>query len=415
MAKRQARGFPEQAYALIIVCVVLLGLVSAGLLLLNQYSIHRIQDSFDDNRNRLAISEMQGSLYHLEDQITFSKSELSYENYQTVRAAVHALLEDAEVLNDSLGQTTTLEGLSFNRFLVRIVSSLSSFIERPISITAEQQMNLLERLEEIVYIWQRQLEFIQIAINTQVMTDMSQSLNAQSLIQYVMLLSVLFSFLCSGVLFWNYRRYAQKHLQQANNERQNALHALDKHHRLMQAIMDHSPSGIFVRDTQGRYLAMNKKALEIRQYTEDDVIGKTVFDIHGKEQAEIILADDHTVIERQETRQIEFRSSYDQRTRIATKFPIFAADATVYAVCTLTTDITEYKNVQEELEQYKKHLEVLIAERTEQLRSALGDLELTRGELLQAEKMATIGQLTAGITTYLFSTPRTRKIQGATT
>jgi PAS domain S-box-containing protein len=67
-------------------------------------------------------------------------------------------------------------------------------------------------------------------------------------------------------------------------------------------------------------------------------------------------------------------------------------------------DITKRKNDQEELEKYKHHLEELVTKRTiklqalnKDLQDAMSDLRTTQAQLIQSEKMASLGILTAGV------------------
>jgi adenylate cyclase len=55
------------------------------------------------------------------------------------------------------------------------------------------------------------------------------------------------------------------------------------------------------------------------------------------------------------------------------------------------------ENANEQLEEYSRTLEIKVAERTGELKSALDHLKATQSQLIQAEKMAALGQLVAGI------------------
>jgi PAS domain S-box-containing protein len=60
-------------------------------------------------------------------------------------------------------------------------------------------------------------------------------------------------------------------------------------------------------------------------------------------------------------------------------------------------DITEKKKTEKELKKYKDHLERLVEERTEQLENTLNELKHAQTQLIQSEKMASLGVLTAGV------------------
>jgi len=59
-------------------------------------------------------------------------------------------------------------------------------------------------------------------------------------------------------------------------------------------------------------------------------------------------------------------------------------------ISAIIRDITVRKKVENELKKHKNHLEELVEERTSELKEA-------QSKLIQSEKMASLGQLTAGI------------------
>ena len=59
--------------------------------------------------------------------------------------------------------------------------------------------------------------------------------------------------------------------------------------------------------------------------------------------------------------------------------------------------IRQEKEKQEILETQKENLEVQVLERTNELKLSLNELKLTQAQLIQSEKMASLGELTAGI------------------
>ena len=60
-------------------------------------------------------------------------------------------------------------------------------------------------------------------------------------------------------------------------------------------------------------------------------------------------------------------------------------------------DITERKQAEVELEKYRNHLESMVNRRTQELEIALKHLKEAQAQLVQSEKMASLGVLTAGI------------------
>ncbi len=60
-------------------------------------------------------------------------------------------------------------------------------------------------------------------------------------------------------------------------------------------------------------------------------------------------------------------------------------------------DIAEKLKAEEQLKEYSQNLEKMVEERTAELKKTLTDLQNTQSQLIQSEKMASIGQLAAGV------------------
>ncbi|MEE9474644.1 MAG: PAS domain S-box protein, partial [Candidatus Hydrothermarchaeaceae archaeon] len=74
-------------------------------------------------------------------------------------------------------------------------------------------------------------------------------------------------------------------LERVETERKQAEEKLKKTMNHLQGILDYSPSIIFMRDTEDRYLLMNKQAERVYGMKIDDVVGKTNYDLFPKEMA----------------------------------------------------------------------------------------------------------------------------------
>ncbi|HNM82798.1 MAG TPA: ATP-binding protein [Rhodocyclaceae bacterium] len=74
------------------------------------------------------------------------------------------------------------------------------------------------------------------------------------------------------------------------------------------------------------------------------------------------------------------------------------------AQATLITDIDQRKRVEAELQRYRKHLEEMVTKRTQQVQQINGELRQAMNHLVQAEKLAALGNLVAGVAHEL-STP----------
>ena len=60
----------------------------------------------------------------------------------------------------------------------------------------------------------------------------------------------------------------------------------------MRAFMDHAPMLIYLKDIEGRYQLVNREFERIEGVSEDQLRGKTVFDVLPREHAELFAASD---------------------------------------------------------------------------------------------------------------------------
>ncbi len=117
------------------------------------------------------------------------------------------------------------------------------------------------------------------------------------------------------------------------------------------SILNNSNSVIYIKDLSGRYLLINKKFEEILHLSNMDVIGKSDYDIFPEEYASVIAGHDSDVINKEKTIIVEevIPVNDEPYTFLSSKFPIFGEDNNIYAVCCISTDITDRIKAEEEL------------------------------------------------------------------
>jgi PAS domain S-box-containing protein len=128
-----------------------------------------------------------------------------------------------------------------------------------------------------------------------------------------------------------------------------AEEALRESEERFRAIMDNSPTMVFLKDTEGRYLQVNRKFEDRFHVASRDLVGKSDQHIFPPEQAAVFRANDRKVLEAGRPMEFEEVALHDDgpHTSIVMKFPLLNAQGECYALCGIATDITDRKRAEE--------------------------------------------------------------------
>ena len=135
-------------------------------------------------------------------------------------------------------------------------------------------------------------------------------------------------------------------------ERKKAEKALNQSQKLLQDIIDGFQSPIFVKDIEGRFLTINNKLEELLGVKNEEIKGKTDYDIITKELADYYKDNDQKVLVEGKAISIEEEADLidGHHTFIANKFPIYDSNGKPYGVGSISTDITERKLLEKQME-----------------------------------------------------------------
>lgn len=135
------------------------------------------------------------------------------------------------------------------------------------------------------------------------------------------------------------------------NVETDAERALRESEARLQQVVDNTPSVVFAKDRDGRYMFVNREFERLVERPAAEVIGRTDRELFPPELAARFRQNDLRVL--LERRAIEFEETGvfvgETRTFISSKFPLFDADGVPYAICATGTDITERKRVEDAL------------------------------------------------------------------
>lgn len=143
----------------------------------------------------------------------------------------------------------------------------------------------------------------------------------------------------------------QTRLRQDIAERSRVQRELENSEARLQQILDNAPAVVSVKDTEGRLLFVNPQWERLFHCRQKDVVGRTEGECLAPEIARALHANDRLVLERNAPMSFEETAPADDglHTYISIKFPLHDANGVAYAVCGISTDITERKRSDEAL------------------------------------------------------------------
>ena len=138
---------------------------------------------------------------------------------------------------------------------------------------------------------------------------------------------------------------------QCVTDRKLAEDALRRNEQLLQNVADNTTAVIYVKDTDGRFLFINRRFEQLFHLTTEQIIGHTNHEIFPREIADAFRANDLQVLELNRTVEYEEQAPHEDglHTYLSIKFPLCDHTGKPYATCGISTDITERKRIENAL------------------------------------------------------------------
>ncbi len=157
----------------------------------------------------------------------------------------------------------------------------------------------------------------------------------------------------------------------------------------IQAFLDSAPFEMGIKDTEGRYLLINRHTEELYGRSNEDVQGKLPSDLFPAQDAQKMIAAQQRTLDTGEVSSTEAGDG-EGRWFLATYFPIRDWQNQVTGLGGIGLDVTVRRQAELKIEQINTELEALVEERTQELRAA-------QEKLLKQTRLAMVGEITATV------------------
>ena len=138
--------------------------------------------------------------------------------------------------------------------------------------------------------------------------------------------------------------------QEDITEHRQAEAALRESEQRLQAILDNSPAVIYLLDRHNRHVLANRRYAELLSIPPDRLIGKSIYEFWPPDVAQLLATNHQQVLQTGQLLQTEEQVPHGDHlhTYISLKFPLPNSGRSPEIVCSISTDITEKKQLEKQ-------------------------------------------------------------------
>jgi len=164
--------------------------------------------------------------------------------------------------------------------------------------------------------------------------------------------------------------------------------SLQETNTLLNSVLETMPDVFFAKDLEGRHITLNSNLAELFGKPVAEIIGKTDADLWPPEVADKIMAKDREIMTIGVTERFEEIVPTDgvDCTYLTIKTPLRDAQGKTIGSIGIAQNISD-----------RKQAEAAVIQKSEELEQTLDELKQAQLQMVQNEKMATLGNLVAGV------------------
>jgi PAS domain S-box-containing protein len=191
---------------------------------------------------------------------------------------------------------------------------------------------------------------------------------AYRLANWTLLLALAVLTVVTGFLFRGLRRSAE------------SRNALRQKSSILASLLDSIPDLIFFKDVNGVYIRCNTEFARHVGRAEEEIVGRTDYDIYPREEADAFRENDRLMLERLGPRHNEEWVGYPDGRRVlldTLKTPFYGPDGAAIGIIGISRDITERKRMEESLRTSEQRLASVLETQQEMICRFQPDTTLT--------------------------------------